>query len=151
MIGTQIKSLTYSRRHTSGSIRIGLWLRSRGMSTNPGEEGNQGVAYQVGTVINGHVWTGEQWVPVVVPAPGIGTSPTATGKRQRGRWFRPGLVAAVWGALILAVLVLGFVPNQALQTAVSITWMLLLLFALPATLIALILWLVGVGGRPADE
>ena len=138
-------------RHTSASTRIGLWLPSRDMSTTSGEEGNQGPAYQVGTVINGHVWTGEAWVPVVVPAPGIGTTPTASGKRQRGRWFRPGLVAAVWGALILAVLVLGFVPNPTLQTVISITWMLLLLIGLPATLIALLLWLLGVGGRPAAE
>ena len=130
---------------------IGLWLRSRGMSATSGEEGNQGPTYQVGTVINGHVWTGEEWVPVVVPGRNIGTSPTATGKRKRGRWFRPGLVAAVWGALILVVLVLGFVPNPTLQTAISIVWMLLLLFALPATLIALFLWVVGVGGYPADE
>ena len=121
------------------------------MSTNSGEESHEGAAYQVGTVINGHVWTGEQWVPVVVPAPAIGTSPPMRGKQQRGRWFRPRLVASVWGALILVVLVLGFLPNPTLQMVVSITWMLLILVALPATLIALLLWLLGVGGAPSDE
>ena len=121
------------------------------MSTTSGEEDAQGPSYQVGTVVNGHVWTGEQWVPVVVPAPEMGSTPAATGKRQRGRWFRPGLVATAWGVLIVLVLVLGFVPNQTVQMLVSIGWFLLVLIALPATLIALLLWLLGVGGRPADD
>jgi len=112
-------------------------------------EGNHGQpeVYEVGTIVNGHVWTGAEWVPVRNPSGPAGLTPAVPVRRSRGDWFRPKIVIGVWAALILLVLVLGFIPNATVQVVVSFTWFFVVLIALPATLIALVLWLVGVGAK----
>lgn len=105
------------------------------------------VTYEIGTIVNGHVWTGVGWAPVRNPGDSAGLTPNDPIRRSRGNWFRPKMVFGVWAALILIVLVMGFIPNATVQMIVSIAWFFTLLIALPATLIALMLWLVGVGAR----
>lgn len=117
--------------------------------TVSGEEPVPTPNYPIGTVINGHVWTGSVWAPVVVPA--AGPRQRASRPKRRGRWFRPKIVIAVWVAWILIVFILGFIPNQAVQTIVSLTWLLSVVIALPATLLALVLWLSGVGAGPVGD
>ena len=112
------------------------------MSQSDQGDRNEPQAYAIGEVVNGHVWTGAEWVPVQ-----DASMPPAPGRRLRGRWFRPKVVIGSWVVLILIVLVLGFIPNSTVQMVVSIAWFFIVLIALPATLIALILWLAGVGAR----
>jgi len=108
-------------------------------------------AYPVGTVINGRVWTGSVWAPVVVPASPQGASVAPKPKSRRGTWFRPWWVVSGWLAFFVIVLVLGFIPNQTLQTAVSIVWIVGLPVGGIGTLVALVLWLGGVGAKSASD
>ena len=99
--------------------------------------------YAIGVIINGHVWTGDQWAPVQYPS-----VPATPARRTRGRWFRPKIVIGAWIVLLSIVLVLGFLPNATAQAMASMAWFFTVLIALPATLVALVLWLAGVGARP---
>lgn len=115
------------------------------MSESGASDANE-PGYKVGTVINGHVWTGTTWVPVT-----NGQVPDGSGSR-RGSWFRPKYVLGGWIAFALIVLLLGFIPNNVVQLVVSISWLFALVIALPATLLALALWLAGVGAqRPSSD
>jgi hypothetical protein len=70
---------------------------------------------------------------------------------RRGTWFRPRWVALGWLLFVIVIMVLGFIPNRTVQFAVSITWMVVFLVGAPATLVALGLWLAGVGAKPVSE
>ena len=101
--------------------------------------------YKVGSIVNGHVWTGADWVPVTQDA--APNRPVEGVSQRRGRWFRPKYVLGGWLAFAAVILLLGFIPNNVIQLLVSIAWIAAIAIALPATLLALILWLAGVGAQ----